>query len=89
MRRTDIPALSVYRLYMSKTVILSDEAYAALAQRKRKGETFSNVVLRLVSAPIETFGDLEKYLNEMEGPLFPEMEWIRRVRDRKKSQQPP
>lgn len=69
---------------MGKNVVLSDDAYAALSKHKRKGETFSDVVLRLAPAPIETFGDLEKYLDDLEGPLFPNMEWIRRVRDSKK-----
>jgi len=71
---------------MSKNVMLSDDAYGALSKHKRKGESFSDVVKRLAPAPIETFGDLEKYLNELEGPLFPKMERIRRVRNRKKSQ---
>ena len=72
---------------MSKNVMLSDDAYAALSKHKRKGESFSDVVLRLAPAPIETFGDLEKHLDEMDGPLFPSMEWIRRVRDRNKARQ--
>lgn len=34
---------------MSKTVALSDEAYAALARLKRPGESFSQLALRLAT----------------------------------------
>jgi predicted CopG family antitoxin len=70
---------------MSKNVMLSDEAYAALSKHKRAGESFSDVIKRLAPAPLETFGDLESYLNTIEGPLFPKIERIRRVRERKKN----
>jgi hypothetical protein len=70
---------------MSKTVMLSDEAYAALAKQKRGGESFSDVVKRLAYPPIETFGDLEKYINELDGPLFPDMDAIRRLRRKKRN----
>jgi predicted CopG family antitoxin len=69
---------------MSKNVMLSDEAYAALSKHKRSGESFSDVVKRLAPAPLETFGDLEKYLNTIEGPLFPRIERVRRVAGQKK-----
>jgi hypothetical protein len=69
---------------MSKNVMLSDEAYKALSKHKTKGESFSDVVLRLAPSPIETFGDLEKFVDTLEGPLIPHLDRIRRVRDRKK-----
>ena len=47
------------------------------------GESFSTVVKRLVPPPIRTFGDLEKFLEETEGPLFSDMEALKRVRERK------
>jgi predicted CopG family antitoxin len=34
---------------MSKNVMLSDEAYKALSKHKTKGESFSDVVLRLAA----------------------------------------
>jgi hypothetical protein len=69
---------------MSKNVMLSDQAYKALSKHKGKGESFSEVVLRLAPPPIETFGDLEQFLNTLEGPLIPHLDRIRRVRDRNK-----
>ena len=87
LRQPELTAIrrSIHDLYMSKNVTLSDDAYSALSKHKRKGESFSDVVKRLAPTPIETFGDLEKYLNGLEGPLFPSIDWIRRVRVRKKS----
>jgi hypothetical protein len=70
---------------MSKTVMLSDEAYANLAKHKRGDESFSDVVNRLAFPPIETFGDLQKYVNELEGPLFPDMDAIRKLRRKKRN----
>ena len=34
-----------------KTVSLSDEAYNALKKKKKKGESFNDLILRLVSEP--------------------------------------
>jgi hypothetical protein len=48
--------------------MLSDEAYAVLLKHKRKHESFSDVVKRLVPPVIKTFGDLEKHLDNLEGP---------------------
>ena len=70
-------------MYMSKNVMLSDEAYAALAKHKKGNESFSDVIKRLAPAPIKTFGDLEKHLETLEGPLFTDMEALRRVKARK------
>ena len=69
---------------MSKNVMLSDEAYAALSQHKRKGESFSDVVKRLAPPPLNTFGDLEKYLGNLDGPLFSDMAALERIKARKK-----
>lgn len=63
--------------------MLSDEAYAALAKHKRANESFSDVIKRLAPPPIKTFGDLERYLDNLEGPLFADMEALRRVKARK------
>jgi predicted CopG family antitoxin len=69
---------------MSKNVMLSDEAYNALRKHKKNGESFSDVVKRLAPAPIETFGDLENYLQQLEGPLFSDLDALRRLRARKR-----
>lgn len=77
------PRDSVYSMYMSKNVMLSDEAYAALLKHKGPKESFSDVVKRFVPTPIRTFGDLEKHLENLDGPLFTDMEALRRVRAKK------
>lgn len=64
--------------------MLSDQAYAALAKHKRKDESFSDVIQRLAPPPLGTFGDLEKYLDNLEGPLFSDMAALERVKARKK-----
>lgn len=63
--------------------MLSDEAYAALLEHKKKCESFSDVVKRFVPPPIRTFGDLEKHLKNLEGPLNVDFEALERVRKRK------
>ena len=68
---------------MSKNVMLSDEAYAALLKQKKANESFSDVVKRLVPPPIRTFGDLEKHLDNLEGPLNLDFEALERIRSRK------
>jgi len=64
--------------------MLSDEAYAALSKHKRRDESFSDVVNRLAPPPLNTFGDLEKYLQDLEGPLFSDMAALERIKARKK-----
>lgn len=49
--------------------MLSDEAYAMLQANKRKDESLSDVIKRYVPPPIRTFGDLEKHLENLEGPV--------------------
>jgi predicted CopG family antitoxin len=68
---------------MSKYVALDDEAYAALISRKRRGESFSDLIKRIAPRPIKTFGDLERHLENAEGPLFSDVMALRRVKDRK------
>lgn len=75
--------LDCYVNRMSRSVILSDKAYAALIGHKRPNETLSNVIERLVASPINTFGDLERHLANTEGPLFTDRKALRRLRDRK------
>ncbi len=71
-------------VYMSKNVMLSDEAYVALSRQKKSDESFSDVVKRLVPPPIETFGDLEKHLDNLDGPLNLDFEALDRLRMRKR-----
>jgi len=68
---------------MSKNVMLSDEAYAALLKHKKPKESFSDVVKRFVPTPIRTFGDLERHLENLEGPLNVDFEVLDRIRRRK------
>ena len=65
--------------------MLSDAAYNALLRHKKEDESFSDVVKRLAPPPIETFGDLEEHLQNLEGPLFSDMAALRRVKLRKKA----
>ena len=68
---------------MSRNVNLDDEAIAALEAHRRGGESFSRVVKRLAPPPIKTFGDLEKFLDQLDGPLFSDLEMLRRARERR------
>jgi predicted CopG family antitoxin len=69
---------------MSKPATLSDEAYQALiAQKQGKKESLSDVILRFVPRPIHNFGDLEKHLQNLEGPIVVDYEALERVRRRK------
>lgn len=70
-------------MYMSKNVMLSDEAYAALFRQKKENESFSDLIKRLAPPQIRTLGDLEKHLENMEGPLFTDMKMLRKLRARK------
>jgi predicted CopG family antitoxin len=55
---------------MSKNVNLDDEAIATLEAHRRQGESYSKVIKRKIAPPIRTFGDLEKALDELEGPVI-------------------
>jgi predicted CopG family antitoxin len=69
---------------MSRNVNLDDEAVAALEAQRRGNESFSKVVKRLAPPPIRTFGDLEKFLADMDGPLFSDLEILKTIRKRKR-----
>ena len=56
-RAKSIYAVSLYALYVTKVVQLSDEAYRRLRSRKRSGESFSDVVLRMTATG--SLADLE------------------------------
>ncbi len=62
---------------------LDDEAIAALEAHRRGNESFSRVVKRLAPPPIRTFGDLEKYLDQLDGPLFSDLKALKRLRERR------
>jgi hypothetical protein len=68
---------------MSKNVMLNDGAYAALLKHKKEGESLSDVVKRFVPAPIRNFGDLEKHLQNLDGPLNVDFAALQRLRQRK------
>jgi predicted CopG family antitoxin len=68
---------------MSRNVNLDDEAVAALEAHRRGHESFSRVVKRLAPPPIKTFGDLERFLDQLEGPLFSDLETLKRLRKRR------
>ncbi|HMC26413.1 MAG TPA: hypothetical protein VKM56_01325 [Verrucomicrobiae bacterium] len=71
---------------MSKPAMLSDDAYAALkAQQKGKEDSLSKIILRFVPRPIKTFADVERHLADMDGPLIPDLEAVRRARQRKRN----
>jgi predicted CopG family antitoxin len=70
---------------MSKPATLSEEAYAALmAHKQGKRDSLSQVILRFVPRPIRTFGDLEKHLEHLEGPVNADFEALERIRHRKR-----
>jgi predicted CopG family antitoxin len=68
---------------MKKNVMLSEEAYDALLGQKENNESFSDAVKRLAPAPIRTFGDLERHLEKIEGPLNLGFKALERIRMRK------
>ncbi len=69
---------------MSKPATLSEEAYAALmAQKQGKQDSLSQVILRFVPRPIRTFGDLERHLADLDGPVNVDYDALEKVRRRK------
>ena len=81
------PANSIHYIsIMGKSAMLSDEAYARLqAAKEKKTESLSSVILRHVPPKIRTFGDLEKALEQIDGPILPDIEAVERVlRERRK-----
>jgi hypothetical protein len=70
---------------MARPATLSEEAYAALmAQKKSKHDSLSKVILRFVPPPIKTLGDLQRHLENLEGPLIPDLQAVRRAVKRRK-----
>ncbi len=65
---------------MSRNVKLDNEAVAALEAYRRGGESFSQVVKRLCPPPIKTLGDLEAFLEQLDGPLFSELARLEKLR---------
>ena len=67
---------------MGKSAMLSEKAYAALHAAKRSEEEgLSQVILRHVPPPIRTLGDLEKHLENLDGPVIPDLSKLRRIQD--------
>jgi hypothetical protein len=71
---------------MSKNVNLDADAVAALDGHRRKGESYSKVIKRLVAPSIRTFGDLEKFLAQNEGPIL-DLEILDRLRRSKQKRE--
>jgi len=81
----DEDGLCAHIACMSRNVNLDDEAVAALEAHRQGNESFSKVVKRLAPPPIKTFGDLERFLDELDGPLFSDLEILKKLRERKRS----
>lgn len=57
---------------MSKTLMVSEEAYDRLSKARRPQESFTDVVLRITPAPPLTTGaDLLAYLEKAKEPIIP------------------
>ncbi len=70
---------------MSKPATLSEDAYQVLtANRRHAKESLSSVILRFVPRPIRTFGDLEKHLEQLEGPIIADRAALARIVRRKR-----
>ena len=54
-----------------------------MAHKKGKKDSLSQVILRFVPRPIRTFGDLEKHLENLEGPVNVDYQALQRMRQRK------
>ncbi|MGH8246696.1 MAG: hypothetical protein ACREUU_09720 [Gammaproteobacteria bacterium] len=66
--------------------MLSEQAYAALQAAKRsEEESLSQVILRFVPPPIKTFGDLQRHLEDLDGPVLADIDYaaLRRLKRRK------
>jgi predicted CopG family antitoxin len=69
---------------MAKPMQVSETAYAVLSAQKGPRESFSDVILRCVPQPIETFGELSTYLRTKKGPLA-DAEFLKELRRRKQN----
>lgn len=47
---------------MSKTITISDDAYARLKRHKRSGESFTDVIVDMIPHPAETGDELLRQL---------------------------
>jgi hypothetical protein len=72
---------------VSKSVNLDDDAVAALEAHRRKGESYSKVIKRIIAPPIRTFGDLEDFLAQCEGPVL-DLKVLERIRRHKRNAGP-
>lgn len=71
-------------MYMSKPATLSDPAYEAIqAAKLSEKESISDVILRLVPRPIQTFSDLEDHLEQLDGPVLVDEAALERLRKAK------
>lgn len=68
---------------MSRNVNLDDDAVAVLEAHRRGRESFSKVVKRVVPPPIRTFADLERHLENIDGPLFSDFARLEKLIERK------
>ncbi len=67
---------------MSKPMQVSEAAYAVLSAQKGPRESFSDVILRCVPEPIDTFGELLTHLRTKKGPLA-DPKFLKELRGRK------
>ena len=79
LRTFDPVQMHMHTTRMSRNVNLDDEAVSLLESHRRPSESFSKVVKRFVPPPIRTFGDLEKHLENLDGPLIPDIEAVERA----------
>ncbi len=71
-------------MYMGKPATLSDSAYEAIQSAKlSEKESISDVILRLVPRPIQTFADLEAHLEQLDGPVIVDEAALNRLRKAK------
>jgi len=65
---------------MPKTVMLSEEAYKALLKEKKKGESFSDVVLRLATHNVKLSDYYGIWSDIPDGDFRKMLEAMRKVR---------
>jgi predicted CopG family antitoxin len=69
---------------MGKPAILNDEAYEAIQSAKLSAkESISDVILRLVPRPLNTFADLKEHLERLDGPVIVDQAALDRLRKAK------
>lgn len=74
----------VYSMHMAKPATLNDDAYAAIQSAKLSDkESISDVILRLVPRPLQTFADLEAHLEQLDGPVIVDQAALDRLRKAK------